>query len=202
MTLEGDAPAFQSSDMSIGHNQRQTRRLSDAGNFLHSSPLMNPDIGRSINIAGSNATADMLIHHYAKHMVHLMQPVSHQANPFRTIYLPLAIEGSPNVEIVYPSDRVYSASVTVFHSLMAMAAIHLQSVQSRGESLQRLACHHKQRALIALRSALATRSSNYKDLMTAILSLVSADVSVSSHLLRSLLRSRLSMAAPTTIGFT
>jgi arginine metabolism regulation protein II len=169
--------------------------------LLPNGALMSFDWGLSTSIVG-NSTADMLIHHYTKHMVHLMQPISHQANPFRTIYLPLAIEGSPDMEAVSHSDRIYSASITVFHSLLAMAAIHLQSLRSREEGLQRLACHHKQRALVSLRSALATRSSNYKDLMTAILSLVSADVSILNPLTQALLRFRLSMAVPMTIGST
>jgi arginine metabolism regulation protein II len=201
MTPERDDTTAQSSDMPNSTSHWQNRRLSDTESLIRTSALMRCDWGLPMSIVGNNTTSDMLIHHYAKHMVHLMQPVSHQANPFRTIYLPLAIEGSPNMEIVRPSDRIYSASVTVFHSLLAMAAIHLQSLQSREESLRRLACHHKQRALVALRSALATRSSNYKDLMTAILSLVSADVSVPSSSSQIVLRFRSSMVAPMTIGY-
>ncbi|KAL4746299.1 hypothetical protein BDW72DRAFT_207483 [Aspergillus terricola var. indicus] len=82
-----------------------------------------------------NTTATMLMDHYMQHVVHLMQPVSHPRNPFKTVYLPLALHGSSQLETVRTS-----------HSL------------------------------IALQSALATKSTPYRDLMTAILSLVSADI--------------------------
>lgn len=135
---ERNDTAPQSADMSNGPSYWHNRCLSDTEPVLRNSAPMGSDWGPSMSIVGNTTPSDMLIHHYAyaKHMVHLMQPVSHHANPFRTIYLPLAIEGSPKVEIVCPSDRVYSASVTVFHSLMAIAAIHLQSLQSREDNLR------------------------------------------------------------------
>lgn len=133
-------------------------------------------------ILNENTIAAMLMDHYSKHVVHLMQPVLHPRNPFRTIYLPLAIKGSSELGRITDSDCVYPASVTVFHSLMSAAAVSLRSPQLGEEGLQHLACYHKQRALVTLRSALATQSSSYKDLMIAILSLVSTDVSIASRL--------------------
>lgn len=124
-----------------------------------------------------HTTASMLMHHYTKHVVHVMQPVFHPRNPFSTIYLPLAVKGSSGLELVPYPDRACSASITVFHSLLSTAATSLRSLRPGDEDLQQLACQHKQHALISLQSALATQSSSYKDLMTAILSLVSADVS-------------------------
>lgn len=149
-----------------------------------------------------NTTAAMLIDHYTKHMVHLMQPVFHQGNPFRTIYLRLAMEGSSGLEDARRPDRNSGANVAVFHSLLSTAAINLHGLQPGENGLQQLACHHKQRALVALRSALATQSGSYRDLMTAILSLVSADVSVLTHFPGLVLRFRFSMGVLTTIGFT
>ncbi|KFY42186.1 hypothetical protein V494_02551 [Pseudogymnoascus sp. VKM F-4513 (FW-928)] len=165
----------------------QTARLSERTSHWPNSPLnvteslsrsrylMGIDYNLSATIVG-NKTGAMLMHHYMKHMIHLMQPVFHQKNPFITIYLPLAIEGSPSLEVSSHLAPIYSASATVFHSLMSMAAVHLQSLQSGEDGLQQLARHHKQRALVALRSALTTQSSNYRNLMTAILSMVSADI--------------------------
>ena len=125
-----------------------------------------------------NTSAAMLMNHYTKHLVHLMQPISHQENPFRTIYLPLAVEGSSCLEVARSSDRTRPTSVAAFHSLLSTAAINLLDGRSDRGALRQLAWHHKQRALVALRSALASQSSKYKDLMTAILSLVSTDVSL------------------------
>lgn len=133
------------------------------------------------NLASSmieDTTASMLMHHYMQHVVHLMQPVSHSRNPWRTVYLPLALQGSSQLDV---PRRFHSASVAVFHSVLSIAAVNLQSMRTEQEALKQLACHHKQRALVALQSALSTKSTPYKDIMTAILSLVSADVSLSNR---------------------
>lgn len=147
-----------------------------------------------------NLSAAMLINHYTNHTVHLMQPIFHRENPFQTLYLPLASKGLSELEIAQGSQHVYSASIAVFHSLMAIAAINLQGLESGSENLQQLACHHKQQALIALRNALAQKTSKYKDLMIAILSMVSADVSYFRLNLRAKLMSRLLTAVFMTIG--
>lgn len=118
-----------------------------------------------------------LIHHYLQHMVHLMQPVLHRDNPFRTLYFPLAVEGSSELELAQDTDLISSAGVATFHSLSSLAAINLRSLGSEEESLEQLAFRHKQRALVALRYALTRKTSSYKSLMIAMLSLVSADVS-------------------------
>lgn len=127
-----------------------------------------------------NTTATMLMDHYMQHVVHLMQPVSHPRNPFKTVYLPLALHGSSQLEQSGRRSQLQSASIAAFHSLLSTAAANLQRMQGEQEALEQLACHHKQRSLIALQSALETKSTPYRDLMTAILSLVSADVSLYS----------------------
>ncbi|KAL4815505.1 fungal-specific transcription factor domain-containing protein [Aspergillus spinulosporus] len=123
-------------------------------------------------------TATMLMDHYMQHVVHLMQPVSHPRNPFKTVYLPLALHGSSQLGQSGRRSQLQSASIAAFHSLLSTAAANLQRMQGEQEALEQLACHHKQRSLIALQSALATKSTAYKDLMTAILSLVSADAGI------------------------
>jgi arginine metabolism regulation protein II len=124
-----------------------------------------------------DTTAAMLMHHYMQHVVHLMQPVSHPRNPWKTVYLPLALHGSSQLDLPKSWNQLHSASVAVFHGVLSIAAVNLQSMEADQESLERLACHHKQRALVALQSTLATKSTPYKGIMAAILSLVSADVS-------------------------
>ncbi|CAG8890083.1 unnamed protein product [Penicillium egyptiacum] len=123
-----------------------------------------------------DTTAAMLMHHYMQHVVHLMQPVSHPRNPWKTVYLPLALHGSSQLDLPKSWNQLHSASVAVFHGVLSIAAVNLQSMEADQEALERLACHHKQRALVALQSTLATKSTPYKDIMAAILSLVSADI--------------------------
>jgi arginine metabolism regulation protein II len=120
----------------------------------------------------------MLMHHFAEHTVHIMQPIFHERNPWKTIYLPLAREGHAHIEKATDPDGAAAASVAVFHSLLSTTAIDLQSQLFDNNGLRAIAGHHRQRALIALQSALAIQASSYKDLMTAILSLVSMDVSI------------------------
>ncbi|KAI6804130.1 hypothetical protein KC361_g339 [Hortaea werneckii] len=123
-----------------------------------------------------NCTSRMLIHHYANNMVHLMQPIIHGSSPFSKIYLPLAIAGS--VHITEPSslDHEMSPTAAVCHSLLSAAANNMQGLGSELPELAALACQHKQSALTALRSALGGRKRSYREIMVAILSLVSVDM--------------------------
>lgn len=123
-----------------------------------------------------NQTATMLIQHYAKSMVHLMQPIVHESSPFEKIYLPLAIAGSANLNGIGRVDQSTSPSASVCHSILSTAASNLRSLGSGVPGLQALAWQHKQKALTTLRIALITRTSTYRELMVAILSLVSADL--------------------------
>ncbi|KAL2869215.1 Zn(II)2Cys6 transcription factor [Aspergillus lucknowensis] len=123
-----------------------------------------------------DTTASMLMNHYMQNVVHLMQPISHARNPFKTVYIPLALQGSSQLEGARRFNQLPSASVAVFHSLLSISAANLQSMRAEKEGLKQLACHHKQRALVALQSALAAKSTSYRDTMTAILSLVSTDI--------------------------
>lgn len=130
-----------------------------------------------VSLVGS-PLADKLVHHYMKHTVHIMQPVSHKENPFQTTYFPLAVAGSSELANGRDSNHVLSAKVAIFHLLLSIAATNLRDCWAENEELRELAYHHKQLALIALRKALTTKSSKYRDLMVAILFLVSADVSL------------------------
>lgn len=143
------------------------------------SPFRTSSISNSrptIRTLDWSPTATMLMHHYAKSIVHLMQPVFHEASPFEKIYLPLAIAGSANINDNEAPDQSTSPSTAIFHSLLSAAASNMRSLGSGVPGLQALAWQHKQKALTALRSALASRSSTYRELMVAILSLVSADL--------------------------
>lgn len=123
-----------------------------------------------------NCTSHMLIHHYANNMVHLMQPIIHGSSPFSKIYLPLAIAGSAHISGPSPLDHEMSPTAAVCHSLLSAAANNMQGLGSELPELGALACQHKQSALTALRSALGGRKRSYRELMVAILSLVSVDL--------------------------
>ncbi|KAJ5097879.1 fungal-specific transcription factor domain-containing protein [Penicillium argentinense] len=147
---------------------------------LHAIHSPAPFYHMTIPIAGNSSVA-MLVSHYAEHVTHLMQPVAHQNNPFRSLYLPLAIKGSFDMEDYRALGWNMSARAAVFHSIVATAALHLLGLGLKSEDLERLICHHKQQALVALRCALSNTVSTYKELMIAVLSLVSMDVSLLRH---------------------
>jgi arginine metabolism regulation protein II len=124
------------------------------------------------------APATILLRHYMENMVYLMQPVSHRRNPFKTIYLNTALEGCRDSA----SPETSAATVSVYHSVLAAAAIHLQwSTPQETSYLNQMACYHRQEALKAARSALNDKKCTYKAVMTAVLSLVSVDVSAIHH---------------------
>ncbi|RMY74935.1 hypothetical protein D0864_09921 [Hortaea werneckii] len=123
-----------------------------------------------------NCTSRMLIHHYANNMVHLMQPIIHGSSPFSKIYLPLAIAGSAHISGPSPLNHEMLPTAAVCHSLLSAAANNMQGLGSELPELGALACQHKQGALTALRSALGGRKRSYRELMVAILSLVSVDL--------------------------
>lgn len=147
---------------------------------VHFMPFQIPLYNMATPIAGSSSVA-IFIHHYAEHVAHLMQPVAHQNNPFRSLYLPLAIEGSFDMGDYQALGSIMSARAAVFHSLVATSALHLLGLGLKNPDLERLICHHKQQALVALRFALSKKVSKYKELMMGVLSLVSVDVSPLLH---------------------
>ncbi|KIW42627.1 uncharacterized protein PV06_06158 [Exophiala oligosperma] len=124
----------------------------------------------------SNSTTAMLVHHYEQYSICLMQPVYHVQSPFKTIYFTTALQGCPDLNMATNGGEVSIASTAVFHSILTSSAINLQGLKPDAGHLYQLAYYHRQIALSAARKALANKTSTYKELMTAILSLVSVDV--------------------------
>lgn len=166
---ESDEP-----EVVVAQSYKQTPTEETFVSPFRTSSISNP--WPTIRTMDWSPTAAMLMHHYAKSIVHLMQPVFHEASPFEKIYLPLAIAGSANINDREALDQSKSPSTAICHSLLSAAASNMRSLGSGVPGLQALAWQHKQKALNALRSALASRSSTYRELMVAILSLVSADL--------------------------
>lgn len=150
----------------------------------------------------SNSTTAMLVHHYEQYSICLMQPVYHLQSPFKTIYFTTALQGCPDLNMATNGSKVSIASTAVYHSILTCSAINLLGLRPNAGRLHQLAYYHKQIALSAARKALATKTSTYKELMTAILSLVSVDVSIPSFCrgLANRLINRSPTVGPTIIG--
>lgn len=124
----------------------------------------------------------MLMHHYITHIADILQPVLHPSNPWRTTYVPMALEGSSNVLVARNSGNISYAANALSHSLQASAAFHLQHLNGSSEQFHRLGVHHREKALLALREALTKANDlhRYKVYLAAMLSLVTTDVSRTS----------------------
>jgi hypothetical protein len=123
--------------------------------------------------------SSMLMHHYTNHIADILQPVLHPNNPWRTTYIPIALEGTSDVQVARNSGSISYAAIALSHSLQASAAFHLQRLTASSEHFHRLGVHHREKSLWALREALTDASDlhRYKVYMAAMLSLVTIDVS-------------------------
>lgn len=125
----------------------------------------------------------LLMFHYKDHVASLLQPVSHPQNPWRTTYFPFAIEGRPDLFLAQSSASTSKASTAVFHGLLSSAAFHLRNINNGLERFHMLGLRHRAKSLQALNAALASpnESHMYTVQLTAMLSLVTIDVSGSFH---------------------
>lgn len=125
-----------------------------------------------------------LFHHYSLHVADILQPLSHPSNPYLSIYVPAAIEG---LSEVLKAARVAAPSVKLctFHALVATAAFHLHSCNSFSTQYHNIGVVHRQIALQCMQLALGDdiNKSSYKDLMMAMLSLITIGVSEMSDML-------------------
>lgn len=119
-----------------------------------------------------------LMYHYKNHVAELLQPVFHPRNPWRTTYLPFALEGCPDLCLAKNSMPSSGVSISLFHSILSSAAFHLRNVMGGSREYHNLGLQHRAKALRALKFALVApnNSHQYTVYLTAMLSLVTIDV--------------------------
>ena len=122
----------------------------------------------------------MLMHHYVNYVADLLQPVLHPSNPWRTVYIPYALEGCPDLLLSPNLTASSDVSIALFHSLLSAAAFHLRNVSDGCQKYHKLGLQHRTKSLRALNSALLYSSDVqlYTVYLTAMLSLVTIDVSI------------------------
>jgi arginine metabolism regulation protein II len=125
----------------------------------------------------------MLMYHYKNHVAELLQPVFHPRNPWRTTYLPFALEGCPELCLVQNAVPSSGVSISLFHSILSSAAFHLRNVMGGSREYHSLGLQHRAKALRALKSALVAPkdSRQYTVYLTAMLALVTIDVGGFPH---------------------
>ena len=136
-----------------------------------------PSLDQELELREPPAT--ILLRDFSERLCCFMQSVSHRDNPFRNIYLSTALDGFRCINNGQTISQVSLASVSVYHTVLAAAALSLASYvpHSSRPYIGRIACLHRTKGLEAARRALVGKISNYRHVLTAILCLVSVDVS-------------------------
>lgn len=122
--------------------------------------------------------ADALLRHYSVNISDILQPVFHPDNPYRSIYVPAAVEGllgsESTIEVAVPNVKR-----CIFHSLIATAAFHLTGCNS-APKYHNIGIRHRQMALQCMQLALngGRFQVNYRHFMIALFSLITIGVSI------------------------
>ncbi|KAJ5784464.1 uncharacterized protein N7503_009676 [Penicillium pulvis] len=119
----------------------------------------------------------LLLYHYKDHVAGLLQPVLHPENPWRTTYVPFALEGRPDLLLAQNPAPSSTASTAIFHGLLSSAAFHIRNLTGGSERFNNLGFRHRTKALQALKTALVDTDDPhlYTVQLTAMLSLVTID---------------------------
>lgn len=147
-------------------------------------PAASPYFGISMPLFQDPQTST-LMYHYMDHVADLLQPVLHPMNPWRTTYFPFALEGCPELFLSQSSFPSSYASIALFHSLLSSAAFHLRNATGDSKKFYNLGLQHRAKSLHALNAALTrpNESQMYTVYLTAMLSLVTIDVSIPVYLI-------------------
>lgn len=143
-----------------------------------------------MSIGGSlilDTNTSMLMYHYTKHVAELLQPVLHPRNPWRTTYFQFALQGCPDLSSNESSGPAFKVSTAIFHSVLSSAAFHLRNATGGSAKFHKLGLRHRAKSLQALNSAILDPwdSKLYTAYLTAMLSLVTIDVSILNPLFTS-----------------
>ncbi|KAJ5247252.1 hypothetical protein N7468_002235 [Penicillium chermesinum] len=119
-----------------------------------------------------------LFDYYSTRVANVLQPLSHPENPYRSIYVPLAVEGvfemGQIAKMVAPCVKICT-----FHAIIATAAFHMHGSDVSGSSEYHKIGHvQRQMALKCMQLALLdeTLPTNYQSFMTAMMSLLTVGV--------------------------
>ncbi|KAJ5994400.1 hypothetical protein N7451_010124 [Penicillium sp. IBT 35674x] len=124
-----------------------------------------------------DSEVSLLLYHYKDHVAGLLQPVLHPENPWRTTYVPFALEGRPDLLLAQNPAPSSTASTAIFHGLLSSAAFHIRNLTGGSERFNDLGFRHRTKALQALKTALVDTDDSHLYIvqLTAMLSLVTID---------------------------
>uniref|UniRef100_A0A060T279 ARAD1C26884p n=1 Tax=Blastobotrys adeninivorans TaxID=409370 RepID=A0A060T279_BLAAD len=144
-----------------------------------SVPYFDAGFGLPTNTLYFNPQARFLLDHYINHVCEIMMVVRHSQNPWKSIYLPRAICAIGELVSV---GHTASSKNALLHALMSVSACHLQSKYPENSYQRRhyynLSQQLKSEAYKWFSECLMKNFARqkYKDIMAAVLSMVSIDV--------------------------
>lgn len=132
----------------------------------------------------SDKTTRELMYNYINVVADLLQPASHSQNPYKTIYVPTALIGSADRLCSIGMADASHSNVAVFHAILSVSAFHLRGTENLPERtiFDKLGRLHRGKAFEFLQKALLNDldRSDHQAAISAMMSLVSSDVSVTS----------------------
>lgn len=108
-----------------------------------------PRLFRHIDTLQRPGTHARLLHHWAMRFSDDLMPIPGKDNPYRTLFMPLCLEGLTS------SSEVSNGSIALFHAVCAASAFHMVHLGGTGSSKD-IALRHHSLSLIHLRHALST----------------------------------------------
>lgn len=160
------------------------KHLSELNRFSSTSLLQRDDTnvlgcGTSLYV---DSIVGELLHNYIHVVADLLQPAHHTDNPYRSLYIPTAIEAAADGVFVGASGTGSQAGTALFHALLAVSAFHLHRRQPGQAGYGTQGRMHRIKAFEYLRRSLAVPSMQEypHTIMSAMLSMVSVDVGLKS----------------------
>ncbi|KAL3457282.1 fungal-specific transcription factor domain-containing protein [Aspergillus heterothallicus] len=134
-------------------------------------------LGHGLSIYVDPAMAE-LMHNYIHVVADLLQPAHHTHNPYRSLYVPKAIEAASGNLFLGAGGIPSQAGTALFHALLAVSAFHLHRHQPDQERYGRQGRMHRIKAIEGLQWSLAEpdNGKDYHTTMSAMLSMVSIDL--------------------------
>ncbi|KAL4877393.1 fungal-specific transcription factor domain-containing protein [Aspergillus karnatakaensis] len=125
----------------------------------------------------NSATAE-LMHHYVHVVADLLQPAHHTHNPYRSLYVPKAIEAVAAGLFVGATGTPSQAGTALFHALLAVSAFHMHRHRPGQPRYCRLGRIHRLKAIEGLQRSLGELEmvADSHTTMSAMLSMASIDL--------------------------
>lgn len=125
-----------------------------------------------------------LLDHYRQHVMSIYTMLDNENTPWHNIHIPRVFQGCTEMEVVGKSSPARSA---LLHAILSVSAYNLQNrhlLESRTDharNWEEIGLSHRTQALNALRASASDpspswTSSQYKELLAAMLSMVTVDV--------------------------